>query len=81
MNCASFPTSVVSRLAHLWKFHFASIRSNNSLFQNIDRKVLDAPLDGVVWRKTIAKLLDTASLHIILVIFTEAGLIKLSPAV
>ena len=48
------------------------LRSSNSLFQNIDWELLDAPLDGVVRRKTIANSLATASLHIILVVFTAA---------
>ena len=58
-----------------------SLRSSNNLFQNIDWEFSDAPLDGVVWSKIIANLLTTASQHIILAIFTVAGLKKLSPAV
>jgi len=42
---------------------------------------LDAPLDGVIWRKTIENLLAMVSQHIIQATFMAAGLTKLSPDV
>jgi len=69
-------------LAQLRNKISTSLRSNNGLFQNIDWEFLDVPLDDVVWqKKAIANLLATASLHVILAIFTAAGLTKLSAAI
>ena len=74
-NC---PPGSATGLAQLWNKISTSLYSNNNLFQNIDWEFLDVPLDGVVSRKTIANSLAAAPFHIILAIFTAAGLTNLS---